>query len=54
MKALDKKKEGYYIYNHVDLDVWFNPTGLDQTGNVNAARIVRIKVKPRSIDHAVS
>ena len=54
-QVLEKKMEGYFVYNHVDLEVWFNPTKSDEsTGTVKLARLVRVKVTPRSVDHAVS
>ncbi|OQV14313.1 Transmembrane 9 superfamily member 2 [Hypsibius exemplaris] len=50
-EALTGNTEKHIIYNHVDLEVWYNPTESDG-GNIKSARLVRVKVKPRSIDHA--
>lgn len=52
-QALTKKQEGYFIYNHVDLVVMYNPTESDESGTAAPARIIRVDVEPRTVDHAV-
>lgn len=48
------KKEGYYIYNHVDLVITYHSGGQEEWGNQfkdNGGRIISVKVFPRSIKH---
>ncbi|GAU91034.1 hypothetical protein RvY_03364-2 [Ramazzottius varieornatus] len=53
-EALTKKQEGYFVYNHVDLVVMYNPTESDESGTAASARIIRVDVEPRTVDHAAS
>ena len=43
-----KKPEAVYLFNHVDLEITFNPGKGDES-----ARIIAAKVTPRSISHPV-
>ncbi|XP_055342343.1 transmembrane 9 superfamily member 2-like [Paramacrobiotus metropolitanus] len=47
-----RRKEGFYIYNHVDLVVHYHRVD-DADTEATRARIVRIDIKPRSFDHGV-